>query len=273
MGRGNTQKLLLAVFATGLVLILLSLGQYRSLSFGYNPLREGFYFFQKVITTPFTVAHSLWTDYVSLVNTRQENKELRKKIEQASVQCMTMQELRSENERLRSMLDYKSEYPNFKLYPARLLNQDITMVFKTVIIDKGSKSGFYTDMPIVNPTGLVGRVIAASPHTSQVLLVTDPNSAIPVVIEESQVKGIVKGMGTSVLSMEYVRNTELVQVGSVVVTSGLEGIFPKGLKIGRVQEVNRDKHKIFLKILVTPSVEMSRIDGVFGVGRHGTGAD
>ena len=269
MEQGNTQKMLLAVFAIGLVLILLSLGQYRSISSGVNPMREGFYFFQKVITTPFSFVRDLWTDYVALVNTRQENKALIKNNELSKVQCMTMQGLRSENERLRSMLDYKSEYADFKLYPAELLNQDITMVFKTVVLDKGRRSNFYPDMPVVSPMGLVGRVIASSPHTSQVLLITDPNSAIPVVIEESRVKGIVKGTGTNILSMEYVRNTELVAVGSMVVTSGLDGIFPKGLKVGRVEEVSRDKHKIFMKILVTPSVEMSKLEDVFGVGRRG----
>jgi rod shape-determining protein MreC len=273
MGHGNTQKIFLVIFATGLVLILLSLGQYRSLSFGLNPMREGFYFFEKVITTPFTFVYGLWTDYVALVNTRQENKELRKNLEKSRVQCMAMQELRSENDRLRTMLDFKSEYADYKLYPAQLLAQDITMVFKTVIIDRGSRHNFFTDMPVVCPQGLVGRVIAASPHTSQVLLITDPNSAIPAIIEETRVKGIVKGTGTNILSLEYVRSTELVQVGSIVVTSGLEGIFPKGLKIGRVQQVKMDQHKIFAKILVSPSVEMSKIEGVFGVDRRGADSD
>jgi rod shape-determining protein MreC len=273
MEHGNTQKILLVIFAIGLVLILLSLGQYRSLSFGLNPMREGFYFFEEVITIPFTFVHGLWTDYVALVNTRQENKELSKNLAQSRVQCMTMQELRSENDRLRGMLDFKSEHAEFRLYPARLLAQDITNVFKTVIIDRGSKNNFFTDMPVVCPQGLVGRVITISPHTSQVLLITDPNSAIPAVIEDTRVKGIVKGTGTNILNLEYVRSTEFVQVGSVVVTSGLEGIFPKGLKVGRIQQVKMDQHKIFAKILVSPSVEMSKIEGVFGVGGHGTDAD
>jgi rod shape-determining protein MreC len=116
-------------------------------------------------------------------------------------------------------------------------------------------------------------VITISPHTSQVLLITDPNSAIPAVIEDTRVKGIVKGTGTNLLNLEYVRSTEFVQVGSMVVTSGLEGIFPRGLKVGRVQQVKMDQHKIFTKILVSPSVEMSKIEGVFGVGGHGTDAD
>jgi len=273
MGQSNTQKLLLAVFVIGLTLIMLSLGQYRSRTFGQNPLREGFFFFQKVITTPFSIVHGVWTDYVALVHVRQENKDLKKKIELWGVECMTMQQLRAENERLKTMLDYKNEASDFRLYPARLLNQDITMVFKTVVIDKGKKNRFSPDMPVVSPMGLVGRVIAASPHTSQVLLITDPNSAIPVVIADTGVKGIVKGTGSNLLSMEYVRNSELVTVGSLVVTSGLEGIFPKGLKVGRVQDVYRDKHKIFMKILVAPSVEMSKLDGVFGIGRHDTNPD
>jgi rod shape-determining protein MreC len=273
MGQSNTQKMLLAVLAIGLTLIMLSLGQYRTRSFGNNPLREGFFFFQKVITTPFSIVHGLWTDYVALVHVRQENKELKKKIELWRVECMTMQQLRSENERLRSMLEYKTEAADFKLFPARILNQDISMVFKTVIIDKGNKNLFSADMPVVSPLGLVGRVITASPHTSQVLLITDPNSAIPVVIADTGVKGIVKGTGSNLLSMEYVRNSELITVGSLVVTSGLEGIFPKGLKVGRVQDVYRDKHKIFMKIMVAPSVEMSKLDGVFGIGRHGKNPD
>lgn len=273
MGQSNTQKMLLAVFVIGLTLIMLSLGQYRSRSFGQNPLREGFFFFQKVITTPFSIVHGLWTDYVALVHVRQENKELKKKIELWSVECMTMQQLRTENDRLKSMLEYKTEASDFKLYPARILNQDISMVFKTVIIDKGNINHFSADMPVVSPLGLVGRVIMASPHTSQILLITDPNSAIPVVIAETGVKGIVKGTGSNLLSMEYVRNSELVTVGSLVVTSGLEGIFPKGLKVGRVQDVYRDKHKIFMKIMVVPSVEMSKLDGVFGIGRHGANPD
>jgi rod shape-determining protein MreC len=273
MGQSNTQKLLLAVFVIGLTLIMLSLGQYQSRSFGQNPLREGFFFFQKVITTPFSIVHGLWTDYVALVHVRQENKELKKKIELWSVECMTMQQLRAENERLKTMLDYKNEASDFQLFPARLMNQDITMVFKTVVLDKGKKNRFSMDMPVVNPLGLVGRVIAVSPHASQVLLMTDPNSAIPVMIADTGVKGIVKGTGSNLLSMEYVRNSELVTVGSLVVTSGLEGIFPKGLKVGRVQEVHRDKHKIFLRIMVAPSVEMSKLDGVFGVGRHAANPD
>ncbi|HVN72388.1 MAG TPA: rod shape-determining protein MreC, partial [Desulfomonilia bacterium] len=242
MEHGSTHKIIIIAVALAVVIVLLSLGQHRSLSFGLNPLREGFFIGEKIATTPFRFVYDLWTDYVALVNTRSENKELKKRFEQSQVQCMTMQELKSENERLSSMLGFKNEHKDFNLFPARLLAQDISLIFKTVMIDRGRTQGFFSGMLVVSPLGLVGRVISVSPHTSQVLLVTDPNSAMPALIEENRVKGIIKGTGTNMLSLEYVRNTELVQVGNMVVTSGLEGIFPKGIRIGRIADIRRDPH-------------------------------
>ena len=209
MGQGNTSKIILTSIAAVVVIVLLSLGQYRSISSGLSPIREAFFVFEKVVTAPFHFVQNLWSDYIFLVGIRSENKEIKKALDQAQVQCMTVQELKSENERLRAMLDFKGEHSDFQLFPARLLSQDITNVFKTVVIDRGRTSGFFMDMPVVSPQGLMGRVISVSPHTSQVLLITDPISAVPVIIEESRVKGIVKGMGANMLSLEYVRNTEL----------------------------------------------------------------
>jgi len=268
MGNGGTHKIIFTCLATVVVIVLLSLGQYRSISSGLNPIREAYFVFEKVVTAPFHFAQTLWRDYIFLVDTRAENKDMKKRLDQARVQCMIVNQLKIENERLRSMLDFKSEHADYKFFPAGLLSQDITNVFKTVVVDRGKTSGFHADMPIVSPMGLVGRIIAVSPHTSQVLLVTDPNSAVPAIIEETRVKGIVKGTGTNVLSLEYVRTNELVQVGNMVVTSGMEGIFPKGLRIGRITEIKRDPNKIFVGITISPYVEMSKIEGVFGVKYH-----
>lgn len=273
MVSGGTYKIVLAAIAAVVVIVLLSLGQYRSISSGLNPMREAFFVFEKVVTAPVHLARSLWSDYIFLVNTRAENKELKKKLDEARVQCMAVQALKMENGRLREMLDFKSEHSGYRLFPATLLSQDITNVFKAVVIDRGKTGGFFVGMPIVSTQGLVGRAIAVSGHTSQVLLITDPNSAVPAIIEESRVKGIVKGMGANVLSLEYVRNTELVQVGSMVVTSGLEGIFPPGLRIGRIVEIRRDPNKIFVRITLSPCVEMSKVEGVFGVDYHAADAD
>lgn len=266
MGRSKA-RIILLITAAALILALISLGQYSSSSMGTGCVREGYYVFERVITSPFRFMANLWEEYVFLVNTRQDNEELRKQIDHLRVQCMMLEELRSENERLRDMLDFKAAHKEFTLYPARLLTQDITLVFKTAIIDKGSLNDFFVNMPIVNPHGVVGKVIAVSPHTSQILLSTDPNSSIPAMIESTRVKGIVKGTGGKSLRFEYVRRSEDVHIGDSVITSGLLGIFPKGLKIGYVQDIKKDESKIFADILLTPSVDMEKIEGLFGIGQ------
>lgn len=267
MGRSST-RVILVVCAAALILVLLSAGQYSSSSLAISYVREGYYGFDKVVSTPFSFIADLWDTYIGLVNTSRENEELTKQIDKLRVQCMSMNDLRTENKRFRAMLDFKEAHQEFSLIPASLLSQDITIIFKTAIIDKGTISGFHTDMPILSPEGIVGKVVAVSPHTSQILLITDPNSAIPAIIESTRVKGIIKGRGGNLLSLEYVRRTENVKIGDCVVTSGLLGMFPKGLKIGHVQEVKRDVNKIFSDIVVKPCVEMDKIEGIFGIDQN-----
>ncbi|MDT8271837.1 MAG: rod shape-determining protein MreC [Desulfomonilia bacterium] len=273
MGNHKGTRNLFLLVAAALIILLLSFGQNSSSSLGLNVIREGFFFFERIVRSPVGFVHGLWLDYIYLVDARQENQDLKKLVDEMQVKCMILDELREENWQLKAMMDYRSEHQEFVLYPAKLLAQDITMVFKSVIIDRGSRHGFYLDMPIVNPDGVVGRVIAVSPRTAEVLLVTDPNSAIPAHIEDSRIKGIVKGRGINTLSLEYVRRAEEVHIGSAVVTSGLLGMFPKGLILGYVQEVTTDENKMFAQILISPSANMEKIEIVFGLGPHVEAAD
>jgi rod shape-determining protein MreC len=272
MGRSST-RIIFLVGAAALILVLLSTGQYSSSSLGISCVREGYGIFEKVIRSPFSFVAGIWNHYVSLVNTSHENEVLKKELDELRVRSMNLEDLQYENKRLRAMLEFKGAFQEFSLIPASVLSQDITHVFKTVIIDKGSRSGFGINMPILNPSGVVGRVIAVSPHTAQVLLITDPNSSIPALIESSRVKGIVKGREESLLSLEYVRSTEDVNVGDSVVTSGLLGIFPKGLKIGYVREIKKDDRQIFSNIILEPCVKMEMIEEIFGIAQNMEASD
>ncbi|MBN2297280.1 MAG: rod shape-determining protein MreC, partial [Deltaproteobacteria bacterium] len=91
--------------------------------------------------------------------------------------------------------------------------------------------------------------------------------AIPALIESTRIKGIVKGTGGESVSLQYVRSSEDIRTGDKVITSGLLGIFPKGLEIGYVRDIKKDEHKIFADILVEPCVDMQRVEGIFGIGR------
>ena len=266
MGRSKT-RIILLIIATALILALISFGQYNSSSAGINCIREGYLVFGKMITSPFVFISNRWKDYIYLVDTKQDNDELKKRNDELKVQCMNLDEIRSENERLRLMLDFEEAHKEFSLYPASLFAQDISLVFKTAIIDKGSRNGFFVNMPIVNPDGVAGRVVAVSSHTSQILLVTDPNSAIPALIASTRVKGIVKGTGGENLRLEYVRRIDEVKIGDYVITSGLLGMFPKGLKIGYVKDIKKDERQIFADILLAPCVDMEKIEGIFGIGQ------
>src|SRR5690606_2807492 len=157
--------------------------------------------------------------YIGLVNTSRENKELRNQIDRLKVQNMRMEEMKSENRLLRGMLQFSNANRDLKLIPARVLSQDISLIYKTAIIDKGGKSGFRMDMPVLTPDGIVGKVVAVSPHTAQILLITDPNSAIPSAIGSTRVKGILKGRGGNLLILDYVRRDEEVKKGDSIVTS------------------------------------------------------
>lgn len=267
MVRSNTRIFLLTC-AAALILVLLSAGQYSPSAPGLNYIREGYYIFDKVITSPFSFVADIWNSYIGLVNTNRENKDLKNRVDTLRVQCMALEELKTENRRYKAMLEFKNERRDLYLIPASLLSHDITLVFKTATIDKGLNRGFRMDMPVLSPEGVVGKVIAVAPHTSQILLITDPNSAIPAVIESSRVRGIIKGRGGNLLSLEYVRRTEDIKVGESVVTSGLLGTFPQGLKIGYVHEVKRDVNKIFADIVVKPYVEMNKIEGLFGIAQN-----
>jgi rod shape-determining protein MreC len=181
---------------------------------------------------------------------------------------MTLNELRVENDQLRRMLNFERAYHDYGLVPASLMTQDISLVFKTVVINRGSRWGVHRNMPIVTPEGMLGRVVSVSPSTAQVLMITDPYSAVPAVVLRSRVKGVVKGTGRGYLTLEYVRKNADVRVGDCLVTSDLSGVFPKGFKLGQVTSIRHSKHDIFARITLRPYVAMDKVEEVFGVKAH-----
>lgn len=259
-------KLFLFAIAVFIIFILISAGQSRLSQVNLGIVREGYARLVWAVSSPVEFCSGIWTNYIYLVNTRQEKTELEKKLARLEVENMTLKELRSENIRMRAMLEFSKTYVDTPLYPAEVIAQDLSLLFKTVMLDKGKVDGFFTNMPIIQPDGLIGRTIGTSPHSSQVLLITDVNSSVPAITENGRVKGIVKGRGDGNLSLEYVRSDEDIRIGDLVVTSGLGGIFVKGLNIGTVRSIKRHQYKLFAEITVYPSVEIGKIEEVFGVG-------
>jgi rod shape-determining protein MreC len=271
MRRKEEDRIFFAGVLVVLILVMISIGSHRYFKdfFGLN--RDAYYWIEKVSFAPFGFASHVWDNYLDLVNTKQENSQLKQNLEKARVEISLYKELANENERLKAMLEFKGASNEFKLLSAMILSQDVSIISKTMVIDKGTRDGFRKSMPVINADGVIGRVIETSPDTAQVLLITDPNSAIPALIEDTRIKGIVKGKGDGSLSLEYVRDPEGLNIGSPVVTSGLLGVFPKGLKLGYIKEIRRPKNKIFLEITLKPSVKIEKIEEVFGVESYVSG--
>ena len=203
--------------------------------------------------------------YIFLTRVQQENQELKRLVS----------ELRQENNRFREAI--LAEVRLQKLYPlqaghssnariAQVFARDPSSWFKTVLVDKGKSDGVAKDMAVVAADGVVGRVVEVSKNTAKVLLITDPNSAVDIIVQRSRSQGIMEGKVEEACILKYVKKSDDVQVGDTVITSGLGGIFPKGLVAGTVTRVERKRPGIFQYIEVTPTVDFSRLEEVLILG-------
>ena len=202
----------------------------------------------------------IWGHYLYLVDTAEENRSLKEQNRTLQTALTQSDEIRLENARLRLLLDFK-EAQEIDTLPARVIAEDASSWFRTVMIDKGSEHGVSEGMPVVVAEGVVGRVVRSSPRYSRVLLITDASSAIASLLQENRARGVCRGQGEQLI-FDFVLRQEEVKVGDRVVTSGMGGIFPKGLVVGNVKSVDRQEFGLFQAIEVAPAVDFSHLEEV-----------
>ncbi len=203
----------------------------------------------------------LWYDYLFLVGVRKENETLRRTLMDLIEENNRLREEIKLNSRLREVIDFKETTP-LDTIAAEIIGFNIREWTRTVTINRGSDDGVVEDMPVISPSGIVGRVLSTAKHSSKVLLITDPRSNVDVIVQRTRVKGVVEGFGTEGLKLKYIRQLDDVRVGDVVVTAGLSGIFPKGLLIGEVTKIEKGKDNFFKYIEVRPGVDVQRLEEV-----------
>lgn len=204
-------------------------------------------------------ANGFFHDYLELVGTRQENDQLKRQLAQLEGQRARMTELENENRRLSELLELR-EVMATKAIAANIIGSDAIGVSHTLIISQGSRSGFRRDMAVVSNDGVVGKLIAVAPDVSRVLLIDDHNSALDAVDQRSRARGIVAGVIDDGLTMKYVDRSEDIKAGDSIVTSGMDGIFPRGLLVGQVTAVSKDGPGLFLNIAVQPAVDFRKLE-------------
>lgn len=213
-------------------------------------------------------ATGIWSDYINLVGVKDENESLKNRISALQDENNRLKETVGLNARLRSLLEYKQDQ-EFHTAAAGITGFNMDKWTRTAVINKGRAEGIKKDLAVISPLGVVGRVIDVEGHSARVLLNTDIRSNIDVLVQRTRVKGVVEGNGTDGLRLKYVRQVDDVQVGDQILTSGLSGIFPKGLVIGEVTKIEMGGDSFFKYVEVRPKVDIQRLEEVLVVTDDG----
>ncbi|MBT6716457.1 MAG: rod shape-determining protein MreC [Nitrospina sp.] len=199
--------------------------------------------------------------YFDLVDVSKENEQLQLEVERLVNEKNDLIERISRQKRLAGLMAYQ-DVRKKKSLVASVIGRDATQWSKVVFIDKGTRDGVETHFAVVTNSGVIGQVIHAGHTTSKVLLTIDSRSAVDSIFQESRVSGVVVGTGEEHCIVKFVPNTADIKVGDRVLSSGLGGIFPKGLIVGTVSQVVKKKQGLFQEILLTPSSDLSRLEEV-----------
>ncbi len=218
--------------------------------------------FQKQFTAFINSVKETWNQYFFLVSTAKESRRLKVALGQSLEQLNRCSETEIANDRLRHLLGFEKGIPR-PMIAAQVVGKDPSAWSKTIIVDKGTRDSVRQGAPVVIPEGIVGVVVEASARNAKVLLLTDPNSAVDALVQQTRARGIVKGGGADYCVFDYVLRKHEISVGDIVVSSGLDGVFPKGFRVGRISEIVRQNAGIFQKVSVTPYVDFEILEEVF----------
>jgi len=171
-----------------------------------------------------------------------------------------------QNERLRKLLAFVDDIDRPAL-PAQVIGEDASSWARTITIDKGTRAGVRVGLPVAAAEGVVGRVIKTAANSSRVLLVTDASSAVAALVQRTRTRGVARGRGVE-MSLDYALRKADIKQGDLLITSGMGGVFPKGLTLGYVAAVQRNEFGLFQKVDIVPAVDFSHLEEVLVVIRE-----
>ena len=206
----------------------------------------------------------LQDNYDTLAGFRSENERLRRRVQTLEIERQKLLEAQATNNSLKQLLDLRSHLSGTAI-AASIIANSATSWFQSCQLNKGSADGVRKGMAVVTPLGVVGQVVSVTPRTAKVLLLTDPNSGIDVLVQRTRARGIVSGSLESGTVLKYVKRSEDVQEGDRLMTSGTDGVFPKGMMVGTVIKVLKQHIGLFQFIEVLPAVQVARVEDVLVV--------
>ena len=261
--RQRTGYLFIAVIVAHIILISAQVNTNRGV-----PVLEAVTFgvfaeIQRGASSAISGMQTSWTDYVALQRVRGENEQLQREVAQLRIRLQQERALAQRSRTLEEMLQLRTQAGDLRTAAANVIGGGASPDFRTITIDKGTADGLRPNMAVIAPAGVVGRVITPSTRAAKVQLLIDRNAAAGAIIERSRAQGVVEGTGGD-LRLNYVSGTADVKADDVVVTSGIDGIYPKGFVIGQIQSLKRGAGG-FDAIVLRPAVDFSSIEAVLVV--------
>ena len=258
--RRRTGYFFLAVVVGHVVLISTQVTTKRGV-----PMLEGAVFgvfseVQRVANVVTTGVRTSWQNYFALQQVQAENERLKQQISALQIRLQQERSLAQQSQSLQKLLELKTA-SDLSTTAASVIAGGASPEFRTITIDKGTSEGIHSDMAVISPAGIVGRVIQPSPRAAKVQLLIDRNAAAGALVERTRAQGVVIGTGADELRMDYVSGSSEVKAGDVVVTSGIDGIYPKGFVIGQIQSVKRGAGE-YSSIVIRPAVDFSALEAV-----------
>ncbi len=218
---------------------------------------------EKAVISTQNFFYGAWHNYVYLRGVRRENRELRAQLDQMKLDQVRLREDAEMARRIQSLLAFKEQHIDTTV-AAQVIGTSGSDQSRVLYIDKGSSDGIRTDMAVITPNGIVGKIVQVFPDSAQVLPINDQLSGVGVMLQNTRLQGILRGAANGTTSVQYVMADERVAPGEDVVTSGGDRIFPKGLPVGKVVEVAPGKD-LFLNIRVQPSAQLDHMEEVLVV--------
>lgn len=259
MARPVREIAIIIILIGGGLVILFSASSERS------PLTEILYPIMRPAQEPIAAIHrrlkSVKDGYVELLRVHDENKSLKDQLRNLNRERASLISAQSENRRLKKLLNLKANHDLPSLV-AQVIGEDASGWHRTLIINKGSDDGVQLDMAVAAADGILGRINRSSSDASQVLLMTDPGLAVDCRVVRTRDRGILTGSLERQCILRYIDPKSAIAAGDDLVTSGLDGIFPKGLPVGRVESVRKGPQGLFLEAWVAPYANFSEIEEV-----------
>ncbi len=204
-----------------------------------------------------------WENYIDLVHVRKENIDLKRQIDTLQLKLNMLQDVKIRYNNILGILNLPLPHNNVSYVTAMIIGRDVSSIFKSITVNKGELDGIKKGDGVISTSGVVGRIVKLGRHVSEILLLTDINSFIEGVDEQTRVRGIVNGTGFDRLNFMYVLSNARIDKGDALITGGKDGVFPEGINIGKVLDVkNSPSGWLFKNITVQPNVDINRLNYV-----------